>query len=97
MGSSKQGSCFEATTNIIINHAQENFNSGEDVAEALRTMISLNAYECRTIMSASTSCDEALRDRERSDFELDYKGESAAYRKHVREYEKDLDKPRTLL
>ena len=40
IGSSKQASDFEVTTKFIITHAQEAFDSGEDVAEALRTMSS---------------------------------------------------------
>ena len=41
VGSSKQTSDFEATTKCTIDHAQENFDSGRDVAEALRTLTDL--------------------------------------------------------
>ena len=41
-------------------------------------------------MSASTSEDESTRDRENRELELDYKGDSADYRKRVRECEKTL-------
>ena len=38
IGSSKQASDFEVTTKFIINDMQETFDSGKDIAEALRMM-----------------------------------------------------------
>ena len=46
----------------------------------------------RPTVSASTSEDEATRDKEDREFELDDKGESANYPKCARKFEKDLDK-----
>ena len=90
--SSKQASDFEVRTKSIINHAQETFDSGKDVAEALRMMNGPNTAEWRLTMSVSTSEDEATCDRENRELELYCKGESTDYRKHVREYGKDLCK-----
>ena len=42
-------------------------------------------------MSVSASEDEATHDRKNRELELDYKGESANYRKRAREHEKYLD------
>ena len=38
MGSRKQAPDFEDATKHVINHDQENFGSGRDVAEALREL-----------------------------------------------------------
>ena len=38
IGSSKQACAFEGTTNYIMSHVLENFESDRDVAEALRTL-----------------------------------------------------------
>ena len=96
IGSSKQASDFEVTTKFIINHTQETFDSGKDIAEALRMMNGQNTSKWKPTLSVSTSEDEHVRDRENREFELDYKGESADYRDRVRECEKDLDKARML-
>ena len=48
-------------------------------------------------MQVSEAADEAARDRENREFELDYVGESADYRKRVREYTKYLSKAHALL
>ena len=97
LGSSKQASDFEVTSKFIINHVQENFDSGKDIAESLRMMNGQNIAKWKPTMAVSTSEDVSTGDRENREFELDYKGESADYRKRVREYEKDLDKACALL
>ena len=64
LDSSKQALDFEVTTKFIINHIQETFDSGKDIAEALMMMNGPNTAEWRPTMSVSTSEDEATRDRE---------------------------------
>ena len=66
--SSKEASDFEAITKLIINHAQENFDSGKGITESLRTMNGLKSDELRPIMSVSASDNEATRDRESREF-----------------------------
>ena len=66
IGSSKQASDLEITTKFIINHVQKTFDSGKDVAEALRIMNGPSIAEWRTTMSVSTSEDESTYDRENS-------------------------------
>ena len=43
IGSSKQAPDFEVTTKFIINHVQETFDSGKDIAETLEMMNGPNA------------------------------------------------------
>ena len=95
--SSKKASDFEVITKFIINHIKETFDSGKDIADALRMMNSPNTVEWRPTMSASTFEDEATRERYNREVDLDYKGESADCCKRVREYEKYLDKAHALL
>ena len=38
LGSSKQASDFESTTEFIINHVKKTYNHGRDIAEALKTL-----------------------------------------------------------
>ena len=83
-GSSKQASDFEVTTKLIIDHAQEAFDSDKGVAEALRMMSGQGRAKWKPTASVSTSEDESTRDRESREFELDCKGESADHRERVR-------------
>ena len=69
-GSIKQASYFEISTKLITNHAQENFDIGKEIDEALRTMSGPNTDEWRPTMQASTSNDEPARDSESGEFEL---------------------------
>ena len=71
IGSIKQASDFEVTTKFIINYTQETFDSGEDVSEALRMMNDPIVAEWRPTMPSSTPEDEAVRDRENREFEID--------------------------
>ena len=47
-----------------------------------------NIAKWNPTISVNTSEDESTRDRENREFELYCKGESADYRKHVREHKK---------
>ena len=85
IGSRKQASDFEVTTKSIINHVQEIFDAGEDIAEALRMMNGSSMTEWRLTLSVSTSEDEVTRDRESRKFKLDCKGELADHRERMRE------------
>ena len=42
VGSSKQASDFETTSEFLINHVKKTFDRGNDVAEALRVLIPQN-------------------------------------------------------
>ena len=63
IGSSKQASDFEVTTKFVINRMQETFDSGKDIAEALRMASGQNTDKWKPTASASTSEDESTRDR----------------------------------
>ena len=39
VGSSKQASDFETTSEFLINHVKKTFDRGNDIAEALRTLL----------------------------------------------------------
>ena len=91
-GSRKKASDFEVTTKVIINHIQENFDSGRDVTDALRTLNDLDIDEQMPTISLSAVEDESARDIESRELELDCKGELPDCRKRTRECEKDLDK-----
>ena len=91
-GSSKQALDFETTTKLIINHAQESFDSSKEIDEVLSVTRILSTDEWRTVAPVRKSDDRAACDRESREFELDCKGELANCRKHVREHEKDLGK-----
>ena len=88
---------FEVITKHIINHTQENFDSGRDNAESLRALNDLDGGSWRLTVQVSEAEGASVCDRETREFELDCKGEPAYYLKHTREYEKDLGKARALL
>ena len=91
---------FEVTTKSIMNRAQEKFDSGRDVADALRVLSDLGKDAWSPDASASAAEDEITSNRESREsreIELDCKGELADYHKYARESEKDLDEVRALL
>ena len=63
VGLSKQTSDFEVTTKLIINHTQQNFDSGGDIAEALRALNGIGTEEWRQNVPSSAFEDEIVRDR----------------------------------
>ena len=42
VGSSKQASDFETTSEFLVNHVKKTFDRGNDIAEALRRLIPVN-------------------------------------------------------
>ena len=71
MGSSKQSSEFEVKTKFIINYVQDNFDSGRDIAEALRTLNDLDTGLWRPTTQVSEAEDEDVRGRENRELEFD--------------------------
>jgi hypothetical protein len=43
VGSSKQASDYEMTAEFVVNHIKKTFDRGNDIAEALRTLVKANA------------------------------------------------------
>ena len=68
---SKQASCFKITSKFIMNHPQEKFDSSRDVADALKMLNDLDTDEWRPTMSVITAEEEAARDRENREFDID--------------------------
>ena len=60
-----------------MNHAQETFDTGRYISEALRTLSPLDLDTSWLRMQVSESGDEPVRNREEREFKLDCEGESA--------------------
>ena len=57
-----------------MDHVQENYESGRDVAEVLRKMPPLDTDTWRPRMQVNVSEDESAHNRENREVELDYAG-----------------------
>ena len=101
LGSSKQASDFETTTEFIINHIKKTYTDGKDIAKALYNLepIDTNTWKPSLQVSVITGDDEESneqRDKENREYEMFFKQESQ-YSSRVTQYEDNLIKLYALL
>jgi hypothetical protein len=65
VGSSKQASDFETTSEFLINHIKKTFDRGNDVAEALRILVPQDTDLWKPTLEFSTATDETASDKTR--------------------------------
>ena len=102
LGSSKQASDFESTTEFIINHVKKTYNHGRDIAEALKTLelMDRSGWAPQLQVSVIPGNDaDAIRQRavEERQFKIEFKEDLSRYRKRVDDYEDNLIKAYALI
>jgi hypothetical protein len=75
VGSSKQASDYEITAEFVGNHIKKTFDRGNDIAEALRTLVKDNTSLWKTTLLVSTKTDAPVKEREDTQFVMEYKAE----------------------
>jgi superfamily II DNA/RNA helicase len=65
VGSSKQASDFETTSELLINYVKKTFDRGNDVAEALRTLTPENTELWKPTLQFSIAADDVVSKQEK--------------------------------
>ena len=102
LGSSKQASDFESTTEFIINHVKKTDNHSRDIAEALKTLEPVDqanwAPELQVSVIPGDDADaNRCRAAEDRQYEIMFKEDLSRYRKRVDDYEDNLVKAYALI
>ena len=92
LGSAKQASDFEQTTEYIINYIQKSYDYGIDIAMALSHGKHLNTDNWKPSIQVSIAQDDAIRESETRQFEIEFKEDYNEYKIRARAYENNLTK-----
>jgi hypothetical protein len=92
VGSSKQASDFETTSEFLVNHVKKTFDRGNDVAEALRTLVKQDTNNWKPTLQFSTETDAILLAQENRQYEMEYKADLDEFMKRRRMYGDNLFK-----
>ena len=97
VGSSKQASDYEITAEFVVNHIKKTFDRGNDIAEALRTLVKADTNVWKPTLKISTETDSKLKEREDKQFVMEYKAELDEAMRRKRTYEDNTYKAYALL
>jgi hypothetical protein len=97
LGSAKQASDYENTTEYLINHIKKVFDYGSDIGTALKLLepISTSAWKPRMQVSIATT--EEDRAAENRQYEIEFKDDYDTYSNRVQAYENNNTKAYALL
>jgi hypothetical protein len=62
LGSSKQASDYEITAEFVVNRIKKTFDRGNDIAEALRTLVKANTSLWKPTLLVSTETDAPVKE-----------------------------------
>lgn len=97
LGSAKQASDYETTTEFVINHIKKIYDYGNDIGTALEKLEAIDTTAWRPRMQVSGEEDETVRTIENKQFEIEFKSDYDTYRKRMQVYENNLTKAYALL
>jgi hypothetical protein len=87
VGSSKQASDYEIRAEFVVNHIKKTFDRGNDIAEAIRTLIKTDTPLWKPTLLLSTDTDSVVKEREDKQFVMEYKAELNEYMRRKRTYQ----------
>ena len=97
VGSSKQASDYEITAEFVVNHVKKTFDRGNDISEALRTLVIANTSAWKPKLNVSRETDAIAKSGEDKQFAMEYKAELDESMKRKRTYEDNTFKAYALL
>ena len=97
VGSSKQASDYELTTQFLINHIQMTFDDGCDIATALKELKPFDHTPMRPKLGVSNASDTSVKERETEELKMVFKSELDEYTKRVSTYKKNVTKAYSFL
>ena len=92
VGSSKQASDFETTSEFILNYVKKTYHRGNDISESLRELKKTDTNLWKPKLQFSTETEDEAKKRENRQFELEHKAEFDEYMKRKRDYEENVFK-----
>ena len=92
IGTSKQASDYEETSEFIINYIKRTFQHGNDIAETLRTLTPQDIETWRPKLEASKSDNENIAKIENKQFEIEFKASLDESMKRLTIYKQNIFK-----
>jgi hypothetical protein len=83
LGSAKQASDYEMTTEFLINYIKKTFDYGSDIGRALKELKEVDTNPWRPTLNHSSDTDAAIQAIQNKQFEMEFKADYDAYRKRV--------------
>ena len=97
IGSSRQASDYEITSEYLFNHIQMTFDYGNDIAESLRTLEKPDKEKWEPTLQVSEEQDEDIKKRENNQFQMIFKAKLDRAIKRQETYDNNLFKAYALL
>jgi hypothetical protein len=97
VGSSKQASDFETTSEFLVNYVKKTFDRGNDVAEALRTLTPENTELWKPTLQFSAATEDTKIKQENRQHQLEYKANLDEFMRRKRSYDDNLFKAYALI
>jgi hypothetical protein len=97
LGSAKQASDYEITTEYIINYVKKTYEQSTDIATALKNLEEVDMTPMKPSLQVSLSSTAAVAALEDKQFEMEFKQDYDEYRKRVRAYDNNKIKAYALL
>ena len=76
LGTSRQATEYEMTTEFIKNHIKKEFDYGNDIATALDNLQEFRITDLKPILLISDDEDESIRSQENKQYEFKFKEET---------------------
>jgi len=92
LGSAKQASDYETTTEFLINHIKGEFHYGEDIGNALSALEPYDMEQHEPSLRVSTSADDEVKAAQNRQYEIVFKAELDVYMKRKENYKLNLSK-----
>ena len=97
LGSAKQASDYETTTEFVIKYIKKLFDYGNDIGSALETLEPADTSEWKLTMRFSTNKDENVQKNENRQYEIEFKADYDAYSKRLQTFDNNKIKAYALL
>ena len=92
IGSARQASDYEGLTNYLINYIQQNFEFGDDIANAIVNQEPVNTEAWKPTLKKSNNPDPEIRELETEQFKMEFQADYEHYRLQSRSYQNNLIK-----
>ena len=97
LGSAKQASDYETTTEYLINHVKKTFEYGNDIGTALMDLQEPDSDLWKPNMQVSVATDDDTKAAESRQYEIEFKADYDGYRARVLALENNKTKAYALL
>jgi hypothetical protein len=97
VGSSRQESDYEITAKFVVYHIKKTFDRGNDITEAIRTLVKTDTSLWKPTLKVSTATESTVKERENKQYEMEYKAELDESMRRKRMYQDNTFRAYALL